>query len=346
MADDAALTARLVDEPSLRAWIGDRLPGDGPFAVRRVSTGQSNENFALERDGQRWLLRRPPRVTNVAGAHDMEREHRIASALAGSDVPHARPLLLCADVDVIGTPFAVLDWIDGLRLYDGLPAGFDGPEPRRRIAEELFDALAALHAVDWKAAGLDGLGRPDTFTARQVGRWMKQYRSYQVREIPALDEAARLLERDVPAMQRAALIHGDYGLHNVMYAPDLPVRLAAVVDWETATIGDPLIDLGYLLGLWLEGDEPDRWFATALPYDAAGFPGRAELAARYAERTGLDLSDLRWYRSVAQLKVACILEGGWARYRAGHTDNPALARFETVVPNHAEYALAIITGDA
>jgi aminoglycoside phosphotransferase (APT) family kinase protein len=147
-------------------------------------------------------------------------------------------------------------------------------------------------------------------------------------------------------MQRPALIHGDYGLHNVLYDPDQPIRLAAVVDWETATIGDPLIDLGYLLGLWLEGDEPARWFATALPYDISGFPPRRDLAERYAARTGLDLTDIRWYRSVAQLKVACILEGLYARYRSGGADNPALARFETIVPNHAEYALAIARGEA
>jgi aminoglycoside phosphotransferase (APT) family kinase protein len=276
----------------------------------------------------------------------VEREHRITSALDGTAVPHAAPLLLCTDDAVIGVPFVVMEWVSGVRLYDAIPATLDSPEGRVRIGEELFDALAELHEVPWRDVGLEGLGNPDTFTQRQVGRWMSLYERVRTRELPALVEAAKLLDAQVPAMQRAALIHGDYGLHNVLYAQDAPVRLEAVLDWETATIGDPLLDLGYLLGLWLEGDEPDRWFSTALPYAIDGFPARDEMAARYAARTGLDLSDIQWYRAVAQLKVACILEGAYARHVDGGSDNPGLARLEQVVPNHAEYALAIARGDA
>lgn len=346
-ARDREITEQLAPEPRIRAWIGDRLPGSGPFTVTRVTSGDSNEIFRLERDGGRWLLRRPPRVVNVAGANDMAREFRVASALRGSDVPHAEVIALCDDPEVIGAPFSVMAWVDGVRLYDGLPTGLDDGPARRRIGEELFDALAALHQLDWQTAGLDGLGRPDTFTQRQVGRWMKQYRSFGVREIPEMDEAAAWLEAHTPTMQRAALIHGDYGLHNVMYAPTAPVRLEAIVDWETATIGDPLIDLGYLLGLWLEGpEEAERWFATALPYDATGFPSRQEMAERYADRTGLDLSAIQWYRAVAQLKVAAMLEGLWARFARGDSDNPGLAKYERIVPNHAAYALAITRGEA
>lgn len=343
---DEQLTDALAPEARLRSWVGDRLPGSGAFVVERVTSGQSNEIFRIERGGGRWLLRRPPRVVNVAGAHDMEREFRVASALEGSDVPHARPLLFCGDPDVIGAPFAIIEWIDGVRLYDGLPEEFDGPGARRRIAEELFDALAALHEVDWERAGLGDLGKPATFTQRQVSRWMKQLARYQTRELPDLHTAAEWLEDHVPEMQRAALIHGDYGLHNVLFAPQVPVELRAVVDWETATIGDPLMDLGYLLSLWLEGDEPKRWWAAALPYDVSGFPTRSELSARYAARTGLDLRDIRWYRATAQLKVACILEGLYARYRSGASDNPGLARYADIVPNHAAYALAITRGEA
>jgi len=346
VADLDALTRELVPEPALRAWIGERLPGSGPFEVVRVTTGQSNEIFALERAGQRWLLRRPPRGSNVAGAHDVSREHRITAALDGTPVPHASPLLLCEDDAVIGVPFLVMEWVEGVRLYDALPVELDTPDGRRRVGEELFDALAALHLVPWQEVGLEGLGNPDTFTQRQVSRWMALYDRVRTRELPALVAAAALLQAEVPTMQRAALIHGDFGLHNVLYAPDVPVELVAVLDWETATIGDPLLDLGYLLGLWLEGDEPDRWFSTALPYDIEGFPGRQELATRYAARTGLDLSDIGWYRAVAQLKVACILEGAYARHVEGGSDNPGLARLEQVVPNHAEYALAIARGEA
>jgi aminoglycoside phosphotransferase (APT) family kinase protein len=270
----------------------------------------------------------------------------VLRALEGSDVPHARPLLLCDDDTVIGTPFCIVEFVDGICVYDALPRSLDDAASRRGIGEELFDGLADLHRLDWRAAGLEGFGKPDTFTERQVSRWMAQLASYQTRELPDLVEAGRRLEARVPKMQRAALIHGDYGLHNVLFAPTAPPRLVAVVDWETATVGDPLVDVGYLLGLWLEGDEPSRWTATALPYDVTGFPPRRELAERYARRAGLDLADVDWYRAVAQLKVACILEGSYTRFCRGEADDPVFASFGERVANHAAYALAITRGEA
>jgi aminoglycoside phosphotransferase (APT) family kinase protein len=343
---DEALTRTLVAEPPLRRWIGDRLPGDGPFGIERVTSGHSNEIFRLSRSGSSCLLRRPPRVPNAPGAHDMAREYRVLKALGGSAVPHAQPLLLCEDDDVIGAPFYVMSWVDGLSLYGSVPGAFDDPDGRRLVAEQLFDTLADLHRLDWEAAGLAGFGRPDNFTRRQVPRWMKQLSNYQTRELPDLEAAAEWLGAHVPEMQRSSLIHGDYGLHNVLYAPDRPVRLVAVVDWETATIGDPLIDIGYLLSLWLEDGEPERWAAVALPYDISGYPGRSDLIERYAARSGLDLTAIDWYRAMAQLKVACILEGGYARFVRGDSDDPQLARYTDIVPNHAAYALAITRGEA
>lgn len=345
-ASAAELTELLVPEEALRRWIGDSLPGEGPFSLTRVTTGHSNELFALERGGHSWLLRRPPRVANAPGAHDMAREHRILAALDGTDVPHAKPVLFCEDPEVIGAPFFVMEKIDGVALYDSIPEAISGPDQRRRVGEELFDTLASLHNVDWNGIGLGDLGRPDGFTERQVPRWMKQLASYQTRPLPDLEEAGRLLEASVPTMQRAALIHGDYGLHNVLFRASEPVELLAVLDWETATIGDPLMDLGYLLGLWLEGDEPQRWTSTALPYPIDGYPPRRDMALRYAERTGLDLSEIQWYRAVAQLRIACILEGAYTRYARGDADDPFLARLGEMVPNHAAYSLAIIRGEA
>jgi aminoglycoside phosphotransferase (APT) family kinase protein len=311
-----------------------------------VTSGHSNELFTVERDGGLWLVRLPPRVSNAPSAHGMAREFRVLQALADSSVPHARGLMVCEDPEVIGAPFYLMDWVPGISLYDALPPSFDSPAARNQIAEDLFDALADLHNLAWQEVGLDGFGKPDTFTQRQVGRWIGQLAGYQTRELPDLVPTAQWLEAHVPTMQRPALIHGDYGLHNVLYGSELPVKLLAIVDWETATIGDPLIDLGYLLGLWLEGDEPDRWTASALPYDMDGYPRRAPLAERYAERTGLDLEAIDWYRAVAQLKVACILEGGYARYLRGETDDPVMESFGERVPNHAAYALAITRGEA
>ena len=343
---DERIAAELAPEPALRAWVGDRLPGEGPFTIRRTTKGLSNEMFLLARSGHHWMLRRPPRTVNAKGAHDMARELRVLRALEGTAVPHARGLLLCEDPAVLGAPFYVMERVTGVGLYDGVPAALDRPGARPRIGHELVDALAELHLVDWEAAGLGDFGRPDTFTARQVARWTRQLDSYRVRDLPDLDAAGTWLEARVPTMPRATLVHGDYGLHNVMYAPSLPVELVAVVDWETATIGDPLVDLGYLLSLWLEGDEPARWTASALPYDSAGYPPRAELAARYAERTGADLAALDWYRAVGQFRVACILEGAYARHLAGRADDPSMASLRERVPNHAAYALAITRGEA
>jgi aminoglycoside phosphotransferase (APT) family kinase protein len=275
----------------------------------------------------------------------MAREFRILSALDRTSVPHARALLLCEDPEVIGAAFYISELIDGVSLYGSLPPELDHPAPATRIAEQLFDALAEIHRVDLEACGLADLGRPEGFTRRQVERWTSQLDSYRVRDLPDLDEAARWLAVHVPETQLPTLIHGDYGLHNVLFGGDEP-ELRAVVDWETATVGDPLLDLGYLLTLWLEGDEPSRWTASALPYDISSYPRRAGLVERYAARTGFGLAHLDWYRAMSQLKVACILEGAYARHVRGDADDPVLATLADRVPNHAAYALAITRGEA
>jgi aminoglycoside phosphotransferase (APT) family kinase protein len=325
--------------------VGDQLPGHGPFELERLTAGLSNEMVKIRRDGGAWVLRRPPRVENAPGAHAMAREFRILTALEDTAVPHARPLLLCEDPEVIGAPFYVSELVDGASLYGALPPDLDRPAPAARIAEQLFDALAAIHLVDLEACGLADLGKPEGFTRRQVDRWLGQLDSYRVRELPDLDEAGRWLRAHVPETQVPTLIHGDYGLHNVLYGGAEP-KLRAVVDWETATVGDPLLDLGYLLTLWLEGDEPQRWTASALPYDVSSYPGRAGLVERYAARTGFGLAHLDWYRAMSQVKVACILEGAYARHVRGDADDPVLATLAERVPNHAAYALAITRGEA
>lgn len=343
---DEVVVEQPVPEPVLRAWIGDRLPGEGPFRIRRVGSGPADETFAIARSGRQWMLRRPARVADVPAAHGIAREHRVLQALADSDVPHARGLLLCEDPDVLGVPFSLVEMVRGTSFRAGIPSGPDSPFARRRIAEDMVDALAALHRLDWEAAGLADLGRPDRSTARQVGRWMARLDRDRTRDLPDLDAAARWLEDHAPKLQRPALVHGDYGLHNALFAPEPPLRLLAVVDWRTATIGDPLMDLGHLLGLWLEPGEPEVWTASALPYAVDGFPSRRELAERYAARTGLDVRTIDWYRALAQLVMACVLEGGHARHLAGATDDPTLATCRARVANHAAHALAITRGEA
>lgn len=342
----AELTGLLVPEEPLRRWVGDRLPGHGPFDIERVTTGHSNELFAMRRGGRVWLLRRPPRTPLAPGAHDVLREARVLRALRDSGVPSPHPILVCDDPGVIGAPFFVMDRLDGAVLFHSLPAALDASEHRRRIGLALVDALAALHSVDWRAAGLDGFGRPDGYAARQVARWMRQWERYAVRDLPDLVRAAEWLAANVPPERPPALIHGDFGLHNVLFATEPPPRVLAVLDWETSTLGDPLTDLGYLLGNWLAGDEQARWFGSSLPYDATGFAGRAELVDRYEARTARPVDGLDWYRALGRLKIAVILEGSYARHLAGEADDPYFATLEAVVPNIAAQAWAIATGAA
>ncbi|MGE0306363.1 MAG: phosphotransferase family protein [Acidimicrobiia bacterium] len=340
-------TADLASPSGLAAWLGDRLPGVGTPDVRRVTSGHSNELFAVSRGGVTVMLRRPPRVLNAPTAHDMGREHRVLTALTGSTVPHAAPRGFCSDVSVIGAPFFLAEEIDGIALYECLPSALEGE--RRAVGFALVDALAALHAVDWVASGLADFGRPDGYSERQAHRWSKQLRSYSpVREIPELDEVGTWIGEHCPGTSGLALIHGDYGLHNVLFAHDAPARALAVVDWETATIGDPLADLGYLLADWLEPAEFEQWGRLGPPCGMAGYPSRAEMLDRYSAATGRGVSveEIVWYRVLGQFKIAVILEGSYGRHQRGESDDPFFASLEERVPLLARHALAIARGEA
>ncbi len=264
------------------------------------------------------MLRRPPTVINAPGASDMNREWRILVALEGTAVPHPAPLLLGGPDGPLGTPFLIMARVDGFTPVGVLPTPYDHPGGRRDLAFALVDALADLAAVPWRERGLDGLGRPGGFLDRQVSRWLGQLGRYQTRDIPGLDWLAGWLEANRPPGHPPALMHGDYSPYNVMASPRDTRRLAAVVDWDTGTIGDPLLDLGHLLARWTEpGEEPAIGVWDIEVRD--GLPSRAELAARYADRTGADLSTLLcalpYYQALALFKLAIILEGSVARRR-------------------------------
>lgn len=318
MADD--LIAPL--ENQIRPWIEAALPsGSGNLKIRQIEGGASNLTYKVEWNEQRLFLRHPPAVSNDPSANNMSRELKLLRALGRSDVPHARLVAGCDDATVIGVPFALMEWIDGVPGKDPLPSDFDGdPHARRHMAYALVDALATISTVDWRAVGLEGFGKPDNFLQRQVDRWLGQLGHYRTRDIPHLDAVAEWLRTHQPVTQRAALIHGDYQFINVMFACDNPVRIAAVVDWESATIGDPLLDLGWMLGLWHEqGETP-----VHSPYfDYTGVPTRAEMAARYAKATGLDVSHLDFYMVLALFKLGIIMEGWYAKFLEGDTNHPA-----------------------
>lgn len=328
---------------ALTAWVGERLPGDGTLSAERIPGGASNEMFTIARDGHAWVLRRPPEHLVAKGAHDVLRETRVLRALDGTDVPHASVRLTCDDPEVIGAPFYIMDRIDGFAPTEPLPARFDrDAEIRHAMGFALVDGIATLAQVDWRAQGLDGFGKPDGFLERQVGRWLGQLARYKTREIPGLDEVARWLEANRPPDQEPAIMHGDYQFINVMFAPEPPARLAAIVDWEQSTIGDPLLDLGWMLAGWTDPGEDELRFGSKYFTDRTGLPTRAELAERYATRTGRALDPLTFYEVLARFKLACVLEGSYYRFATGTSTNPMHEKMGPLVLDLARQAHEVI----
>jgi aminoglycoside phosphotransferase (APT) family kinase protein len=289
--------------------------------VTMIAAGMSNLTYVVTPQGgpdtDAVILRRPPTGAVLATAHDMAREHRVISALGPTPVPVPRTLHLCTDPEVLGAPFYVMERVVGLHVTDRFPAGYaDEPAQRRAVADGLVDVLADLHAVDPLAVGLEGFGRPEGFLARQVRRWTTQWEATRDQDRPGLDALAARLAQTVPTTQRDGIVHGDYRLDNCLLDPDTPGRVRAVLDWEMSTLGDPLADLAMLFVYWPEAGEE---LATTLSpvTTLEGFPTRREVADRYAQRTGLDLSALNWYVGFAYFKFAAIVAGILARAAAG-----------------------------
>ena len=306
-----------LDRARLEDWFAANVEGaQPPLAYDRIAGGRSNLTFRVTGAGDgAWILRRPPLGTTLGSAHDMGREHRILTALERTPVPAPVPVAYCGDEQVTGSEFYVMDFVEGVVLRDesDVEANFAEPD-RRRVGEALVDTLAELHAVDPDAAGVGDLGRRDGYADRQLRRWKRQWDDSKTRELDAMEEAHRLLAARVPEQRDTTIVHGDYRLDNVIVTPAGDV--AAVVDWELCTLGDPLADLGLLMDYWAQpGDEVVP--LTRAPTLAAGFPTRDELAARYAERSGRDISELDFFVALGYWKLAAILEGVYARYAAG-----------------------------
>jgi len=339
----------LVDPVRLAAWMDrEGLAPGAPIALERITTGHSNEVFSVRRGDLDLVLRRPPRTPLSPTAHDMAREFRLLRAFgdpAGwhgrERVPVPAPRALCSDPDVLGAPFYVMDRVDGVVVRETLPGAL-APEPAA-CAFALVDALVGIHAFDWRAGGLGDFGRPEGYLERQVPRWLGQLERYKTRDLPEVDEAGRWLAAHTPAMQEPTVIHGDYKLDNVMFAAALPVRLVAVVDWEQSTIGDPLVDVGWMIGLWAAPDEPASLTGPA-PLGVAA-PTRAELIARYADASGRDLEHLAFYCVLGLFKLACVMEGSYARFKAGTSDDAYFAALAEGVPALARRALRFAAGE-
>jgi len=337
----------LVDEARLERYLAEQLPGaDGPLSAERVIAGHSNETFFIRRGSQSWVLRRPPLGHLLPTAHDVLREYRVLSALSQTTVPVPKPLLACEDIAVIGAPFYLMEHVEGVVIRETLPPFADTPAGRRELGLALVDTLALLHSVDWKAAGLEGFGKPEGYLERQIRRWMGQWDGARNRPIPELDQVSEWLREHLPESPPAAIVHGDYRIDNVMFAGELPVRLITILDWEMSTLGDPLADLGYLLSFWREPSDQELEFAPASwrVSEAEGFPTRQELAERYAEKTGHRIKDAAFYQVLAIWKLAILLEGSYKRHLAGATDNPFFASLREGVPALARRAWAVCQG--
>jgi aminoglycoside phosphotransferase (APT) family kinase protein len=311
-----------VTNERLQVWLDEALPGEELLAMHRLSGGNSNETYLLETSAGRRVLRRPPAATISPSAHSMEREARILGALARTEVPAPRPLGLCTDRDVLGAPFIVMEFVDGVSLLDRLPEAYPaGASSVRAVGEALVDALAALHSAPWRELGLGDFGKPDGFLERQVSRWRGQYQQYSVREIPAFDRVADWLEASIPPTVEPGILHGDFHLDNCLVSFTPPARVLAIVDWEMATIGDPLLDLGLALAFW-GNERPERpgFPQVQAVSRVAGAPSREELARRYAEQSGRSVEHLPYYLALAFWKLAAIVEGAYAQYLAGKQD--------------------------
>ncbi|RZB14438.1 phosphotransferase family protein [Streptomyces sp. F001] len=321
-----------VDVPVLQRYFERHLPElAGPLRVELLPGGRSNLTYVVTDGTHRWVLRRPPLGVLTPTAHDMDREYRVVAALGGTGVPVARAVLSCTDPEVIGAPFCVVDFVAGAVLRDGDEVAALPPADARRAADALVDALVALHSVDATAVGLGGFGRPDGYLERQVRRWRGQWDRVATRALPDLDALHGRLARALPTSGAPAIVHGDYRLDNTILAPGDFGRIAAIVDWEMATLGDPLADVGMLLMYWAPACEPvlgARHVPTANP----GFPSGHELAERYAERSGRNIDALGFYQALGCFKLAVIAEGIHARYLAGQTVGSGFDRVGSAVP--------------
>jgi aminoglycoside phosphotransferase (APT) family kinase protein len=334
----------LVDARALTGFLDDKLPGEGPFEVERHKAGHSNETFFIRRSGHEWVLRRPPLGAFLPTAHDVMREYRVLSALRDTPVRTPEPLVACDDDSVIGAPFYVMERVDGVVVRDELPE-WATEEERRRVGEELVDALAELHAVEWQDVDLEGWGRPSGYLERQLKRWGGQLALTMplTRPLPELERVGSWLGENLPESPPSTIVHGDYKLDNVVLDAKAPAHIAGILDWEMSTIGDPIADLGYMLSFWREpGDEADRVLSQQFDITRQpGFPAKEQLAARYAERTGRHVGDVTWYEVLATWKLAILLEGSYARHLAGVTDDPFFALLEDGVPALARRALGV-----
>jgi aminoglycoside phosphotransferase (APT) family kinase protein len=314
------------------------LEAPADLSASPVGDGHSNVTFTLSTG---VVLRRPPRGPLPPSAHDVLREARLLAALEPTIVRTPRILAVCEDPTVIGAPFYVMEQVHGQVITDTVPSALDSPEQRERIADELIDALVELHGLDWTEIGLDGFGKPTGYLDRQLRRFAGLWEHNRTREIPEVGEVGEWLAANRPQSGPATIVHGDYRLGNAMLAPDAPARLVAIFDWEMATIGDPLADVGYMMIHWAQSGDPPTTFNLQSVTTQPGFPSRREMVARYEARSGRSVGSLDWYVTLALWKAVVFMEGNYKRALSGSTDDPYLRTFGEGVLHLARRALSV-----
>lgn len=324
------------DEAALARWMESNVEGyRGPLTVLKFKGGQSNPTFLLQTPGKSYVMRRKPPGKLLPSAHAVDREYRVIAALYPTGFPVPRPYALCTDDGVIGTMFYIMDNVEGRILWDMTLPGID-PAERRKIYESEITTLAQLHSTDYKAVGLEDFGKTGSYFARQISRWTKQYQLSETRKIPEVDKLIDWLPKSIPAGETVSVVHGDYKLDNMVIRADKP-QVAAVLDWELATLGDPLGDFTYLAMNWA----PGRSALSTLNLKEHGIPTLEEVVALYCEKTGrAGLPNLDWYFAYNQFRLAGILQGIVGRVRDGTASNANAAAVEERVLPLAQSAYA------
>ena len=336
-------TVEGINAEPVTAWLTDQVPGlEPPLEFVLIAGGHSNLTYRFrDQRGDDYVLRRPPLGQVLESAHDMGREYRIVSALAGSDVPVATTYGLCEDLEVTGAPFYVMGFVVGDVLHDADTARATSAAERLSLGEQMADVLARLHLLNPDDVGLGELGRKEAYLTRQLKRWNKQWAASKTHEIPEMEETSRLLEETMPEQIGATIVHGDYRLGNMIVVDG---RIAAVLDWELCTLGDPLADVGYLMNSWIE---PGEGAVEVTPTSIGGFPSRDALCERYQRATGRDLSGINYYRAFSHWRLAAIGQGVYKRYMVGamgENRGMDLDSYKASVQQRAAAALTLLTG--
>jgi aminoglycoside phosphotransferase (APT) family kinase protein len=344
-AAEAAVLERppLIVIDALETWLGDHSLGSGSIEATPLEGGHSNVTIHIRRGDLDAVVRRPPRPPLPPGAHDVMREARLLRALERTNVPAPRIYATCESDEVLGAPFAVMEFVPGYTIGSALPHPLEPVHERRNAAESFVDALTAVHAVDVRASGLDWLGRPGSYIERQLRRFSGSWKINRTRDLNSMDELEQRLRARAPASSETTLVHGDARLGNAIFVPDVPAQVAALLDWEMATLGDPLADLGYLSAAWTDVGQRDvPMFHLSTATAAEGFPTLAELISLYERRTGRIAETLPWYVALACWKSAVFMEGNYRRALVGSSDDPYALGFRNGVEELAELGLAAI----